>query len=429
MSGAGDNSLAPFVLAVTGSAVASGQIMTVPKFIGALLQNVAPSALQRLGSMRTWSVAMAVLQGLCLLALGLGAAFTKIPLWAIFALVSLAWAADWAIGPAWNTWMASVVPGRLRARYFSRRLAFCQFIQWSTIMGASAFLYWGERSGIALAVFSLLFVLAGCSRLVGAYCMGQQSEPVPLPADFRVLGIQQSFLKIKANPKARPLLYMLGAQLSLNLAAPFLVPYLVQQKQVGYGSLMLCLAAVTFSKILVLPRLGRLAQGLGPQRLFRWSGIGLALVPWLWLLPGGNLLSFLALQAFTGACLAAYEMAVTLVYLEAIPVADRTSILTRFNLFNTLSMMLGSSLGATLLWVMPSGWGAYAVLFGLASLARIAALKLLQAEPVALKSGGNQKSGTAAQSFLRRARLSYRAQRRSLRPALKKTKATERSDP
>lgn len=426
MSGTGENSLAPFVLALTGSAVASGQIMTVPKFIGALLQNLAPAGLRRLGSMRKWAVLMASLQGLCLLALGLGAAVAELPLWVVFLLVSLSWAADWSIGPAWNTWMDSVVPERLRARYFARRLAFCQLIQWTTLMLASGLLYWGERSGLALGIFSALFVVAGLSRLAGAFCMSRQSEPVRLPENFQVLSVRQAYARVLDNPKARPLLYMLGAQFALQLAAPFLVPFMRQQLQLGYGLLLVLLAASTFSQILVLPRLGTVARHWGPQRLFRWSGLGLAIVPWLWLLPGGNLLSYLLIQAFTGACLAAYQMAVTLVYLEAVPVADRTSILTRFNLFNTLSMMLGSSLGALMLWCMPAGWGAYAVLFGLASLLRLLALSLLPAAPSRSSAPVASDPQGGRWSVIGR-RPKVRALKRSLRPWLKKLVGGERN--
>lgn len=374
MAGAGESSLSPFVLAAGHSALASGQITTVPLFLGALLQNLAPWALGKVGSVRRWSVAMVTLQALCLLALGLGSTWTSLPLWVIFSLVSLYWAAGWSVGPAWNTWMDSVVPSRLRARFFSQRNAFCQFVQWTTMMTASGVLALGQKSGVALPVFNLLFTLAGCARLLGAYCMSRQSEPLPLPQNYRVLGLESAVRLILDSPKARPLVYMLGAQLSLNLAAPFLVPYLAQQRHLGYGSLMLCLSAATFSKIFVLPRLGRIAHRLGPRRLFQASGVGLALVPLLWLLAPQSLLACLLVQGFTGVCLAAYDLGVTLVYLEAIPAAERTSVLTRFSIFNTLAMMLGSSLGALWLWSLP---GAYAGLFLLAGLARLGALQLL----------------------------------------------------
>lgn len=428
MTGAGESFLAPYVLAAGHSALASGQIATVPVFFGAVLQNLAPWALQKVGSVRTWAVTMAVLQALCLLVLGVGAALRDLPIGVIFVLVSFYWAAGWSVGPAWNTWMDSVVPARLRARFFSRRNAFCEFVKWSTMMSATLMMHGAQQRGATVALFGGLFVLAGAARLGSAYCMWRQSEPVPLPKNYKVLGFKAAYKQIAGNPKARPLIYMLGAQLALQLAGPFVYPFLSEQKGVTWSALMLCIAAQTFSKVLVLPRLGRVAQQLGPKRLFRWSAIGLAAVPVLWLLPINHLGYYLLLQAYTGACVAAYDMGVTLVYLEAIPSSHRTSVLTRFFIFNTLAAMLGSSLGATLLWTLPAGWGAYAVLFSIAAVARLAALRLLTSPP--LRHVVVNPALTRARRLPQHLRTlilptAYRATRRSLTPPA----TTKRSNP
>lgn len=428
MQGAAQETLPAFVLATSQSALASGQISTVPMFLGAVLQNLSPWALRWVGSVRAWSVVMVVIQGLCLLTLAAGALLGHLPLWAIFGLVSLYWAAGWSVGPAWNTWMDSVVPTRLRAGYFSRRAAQCNFIQWATMMGAAWVLAQGDKASAIWGlptIFCGLFVMAGVARLTGAYCMARQSEPLPLPANYRVLGFRESFQKIRDNPKAKPLLYVLGAQFTMQLALPFIYPFLVKQKLLGYGAALLCMSAVVLSKVLVLPRLGKVAGKLGPHRLYRGSGLGLAAISLAWLLlPGSNLGLCLLLQAATGACLAGFELANTLVYLEAVPAADRTSVLTRFAIFNTMAGMLGSSLGATLLWFVPN----YALLFGLACVARLAALRLLL--PAAAKNSRplqKQRHRHLPERLGGAPRSAYRAQRRSLRVVTKARENHERA--
>lgn len=420
MMGAGESFFQTYVQAAGYSVLASGQIATVPVFFGAVLQNLAPWALQKVGSVRTWAVAMAVLQALCLLALGSGAALYELPVWLIFALVSMYWAAGWSVGPAWNTWMDSVVPARLRARFFSRRNAVCELVKCSTMLVATVTMRDAQQNGATIALFASLFAVAGVARLFSAYCMWNQSEPVRLPKHYKVLGFRAAYKKVAGNPKARPLIYMLGAQFALQLAGPFIYVFLSQHKGVTWSALMLCIAAQSFSKVLVLPRLGRVAQQLGPKRLFRWSAIGLATVPLLWLLPINHLSYYLTLQAYTGACIAAYEMGVTLVYLEAIPSSHRTSVLTRFFIFNTMAAMLGSSLGGTLLWMLPAGVAGYAGLFVLAAALRLAALRLLTSPPV------NREVVHPALTRMRRlpqhlrARAlptTFRGKQRSLRPA------------
>jgi len=410
MLGSGENSFAPFILASSQSVIASGQVATLPLFVGALLQNIAPWGLQKLGSVRTWSVAMATLQGLSLVALALASSFLELPLWASFALISLYWAAGWSVGPAWNTWMDSLVPQRIRARFFSRRNGRCWLVQWLTMLAVSGVLWLAQKAQVTLPVFASLFALTGCARLVSAYCMARQSEPVPLPSDYRVLGFAEVSQLLFGKPSARPLLYMLGAQLSLSLASPFLVPFWVQQKHFSYGAVMLCLSAAILSRALWLPRLGEVARKFGPHKLFRWSGWGLALVPLLWLLPSSSLAFALCVQIFTGSCLAAYELAVTLVYLEAIPAGTRTSILTRFSVFNTLSMLLGSSLGATFLWFTSS----YLGLFAIAASARLMALRLLRSQAKPLGKKKPREVRDAKLDFVERVRRSRSLRRRTL---------------
>lgn len=377
MLGAGENSLAPYVLAAGHSSVAAGLITTIPLFVGGLLQNVAPWGVVRLGSVRLWSVAMATLQGLCLLILALSSLMAKPSLLVIFSLASLYWAAGWSVGPAWNTWMDSVIPGRLRARFFARRNAFCMLVQWATMMAASGALYLGQQQGYVLTIFAGLFIIAGFARLYSAYSMRRQSQPLALPPGYQVLGLGRVYEEIRANPQARPLLYMLGAQFSLALAAPYFVPFIKEMRGISYGGVLLCIAAAIFSRALVLPRLGPSANRVGSKKMFALSGIGLSLIPLAWLIPGLGLAGFLLLQIIAGGFLATYEMAVTLVYLEAIPVASRTSVLTRFSIFNTLAMLLGSSLGATILLGFSEASFGYTCIFLLAVAARLAALKLL----------------------------------------------------
>lgn len=416
MSGAALELLPAFVLAVSKSAFASGQISTIPKFIGAVLQNLAPGALRWVASVRLWSMFMASCQGLVLLALAFGFTYGHIPLWAVFTMVSVYWAAAWSVGPAWNTWMDSIVPARVRAAYFSRRTALCNLLQWGTLMGASWLLARGQSHGVTLPIFASLFAVAGCARLLGVYCYARQSEPIPLPPNYRVLGFRQALAKIRSNPKARPLFYLLGGEFALRLGEPFVYAFLVQSKGLSYGAAALCLAAGTITKVTVMPRLGKRADKLGAVSLYRGAGLGLAAVSLLWLLPFQNLAFCMLVQACAGACIAAFELANMLVNLEAVPAADRASVLARFAIFNNLAGLLGSGLGGLVLTLAP---GNYTALFALTALARVAALNLLRPAQKSAQPHLSVQKRRRPEDFGQRLLKPYRAKRRSLRLEVK----------
>src|SRR5262245_6178765 len=71
MVGMGETYLAAFALSLHAGEIATGLLVAVPMFVGALLQLCSPPLLHRFGSERTWVVSCAVCQGLSLMALPL----------------------------------------------------------------------------------------------------------------------------------------------------------------------------------------------------------------------------------------------------------------------------------------------------------------------------------------------------------------------
>ena len=88
---------------------------------GALFQLVTPWAVRRLRSYRRWIVLCAVLQALSFTPLVIGAALGHITLgWLAISVISY-WAFGMSTGPAWNAWVTSLVPQRIRAHFFAHR--------------------------------------------------------------------------------------------------------------------------------------------------------------------------------------------------------------------------------------------------------------------------------------------------------------------
>jgi MFS family permease len=106
------------------------------------------------------------------------------------------------------------------------------------------------------------------------------------------------------------------------------------------------------------------------------GGIGLVPAAAMWAMSD-NFWYLLGVQVATGAVWACYEIATFLLLFETIPSGERTSVLSLFNFANTLAIVCGSLVGATLLGVMGEGIGAYHTLFVLSSGLRLLTLPLL----------------------------------------------------
>jgi MFS family permease len=78
----------------------------------------------------------------------------------------------------------------------------------------------------------------------------------------------------------------------------------------------------------------------------------------------------LVLQVFAGAFWGAYELALMLLFFETIPERQRTAVLTLYNVANSLALVFGSAIGATILSLGSVSPQAYLVAFGVSTALR-----------------------------------------------------------
>src|SRR6185436_13393655 len=101
-----------------------------------------------------------------------------IPLWGVFASVALYWGAGLAAGPAWNTWMETVVPFRVRAPFFASRTRLGQAGVLLGFLAGGISLQYGKHIGALLPAFAAIFAVAAVCRFFSARFLACQSEPV-----------------------------------------------------------------------------------------------------------------------------------------------------------------------------------------------------------------------------------------------------------
>jgi MFS family permease len=179
---------------------------------------------------------------------------------------------------------------------------------------------------------------------------------------------------------------------------------MLAHQRLSYVSYMLLTGTAFLGKMLALPQWGRVAHYAGARRLLWIGGTAIVPVAALWIaadwfaawqttihLPLGRLafdcplsamMAYLvAVQLISGIVWAAYELAMMLMFFEAIPRHNRASVLTFYNWGNSAALVIGSLIGATVLQLGGESHAAYMALFGLSSLARLSTVLLLRAAP------------------------------------------------
>jgi MFS family permease len=377
MVGLGESYLPALTLAAGHGATAAALVASAPMALGAWLGLVTPQIVARLRSHRRFVVLCATLQALSLVPLGVAAALGQLPLWLLFLCAGVYWGTGLATGPAWNTWIGTVVPAALRAQYFARRT---RWVQLSVLVGLlSGGLIVGREmeSAPLTAAFALALTLAAAARLVSAWLLRTTGEPQPLPSGLRHVGLRELGRRLTKARDGRFLAYLVTHQFGVQLSGPFFAPFFLGHLDLSARTYAALLATSFLTKTVVAPWLGDLARRIGTGRLLVLGALGIAPTPALYFISH-DLWWLFALQVYGGAVWAAHELAAMLLVFEAIRTEERTSLLAAFNVGNALAMVLGVAVGSLAFAAVGGGAAGYALLFAGSTLGRAASLPLLR---------------------------------------------------
>lgn len=376
MVGTGEQYIPAFVLALGLGEVASGLVATLPMFCGAALQIYSSRGVRWLGSHRRWVALCAAAQAASFLPLVISALLNAGSTWLIFALATLYWATGLATGAAWTTWISTLIPVERRKRFFSLRSRFLHVGTLVGMIGSGVALQESKGHVPELTLFAILFTIAGCSRAASSWFLARHSEHTPIPPGLREVHIADFLKRLRSGADGRLILFMLSMQAGVQMAQPYMTPYMLKTLALPYLQYTIILAAPYIARIFALYVAARLASRWQPLRLLWIGGLSLCPMAALWLtttdwklLLGANML--------LGMAFACYELATLLLFFEHIPIHERTSIVSYYQAFQSAAIFGGSLAGGALLGAFHSSPSGYQAVFIGSTLARAAALVLL----------------------------------------------------
>ena len=388
MVGVGETYLPAFVLAVGLGEVAAGLVTTVPVIAGGAMQLVSPLAIKKLGSHKRWVVCCAGVQALSFLPLILAAVNGYISGVAVMLIAAVYWASGLATGPAWNTWIGTIVPPPIRARFFAVRTRTSQLCVFAGFMFAGLSLQYATRYGMEVITFAMLFSVAVICRVVSVWQLSVQSEPTPLPANMRHIPFMKIWPVLRQGAGGRLLVYLVMVQAAVQMSGPYFVPYMFKKLEMNYGQFAFFLSLAFLAKVIALPFWGKAVKRLGAWRLLWIGGIGITPIGAAWIVSQ-DFVWIAVLHVASGVAWAAYELAFFLLFFESIKEEERTSLLTFYNLMNTVALVAGALIGGLLLYCMQASMLGYLWLFGLSSAFRgIALLFLWRVPSMQVESSG-----------------------------------------
>lgn len=379
MVGLGETYLAPFALAVGMGEISAGLVASVPMVAGGAMQLVSLRAVDWLGSEKRWILISATIQALAFVPLFVAAMVGGISLPALLLIASIYWGAGLATGPAWNSWIETIVPAGLRPRYFASRTKLSQLVTLGGFLLGGTVLTISGKIDRECEAYAVLFAAAGLLRFGSVYWLSRhRGEPTGEPVK-PILSPANGSSMIHGG---RLLIFLVTLQGMVQLAGPFFTPFMLRELGFSYLQFVTLISVSFIAKVLSLSMWGRLTQR-GTAKLPLWIGaIGVAPVSALWMVSY-NYLWLIFIHAFSGVMWAAFELGFFLLFFESLPRQRRVRMLTIYNFGNTVAICVGASLGAWILSLNGTTESGYVTLFAVSALGRIASLLILASASLA----------------------------------------------
>lgn len=233
---------------------------------------------------------------------------------------------------AWVSWMASLVPHRLRGRYFGfRNSAGSLTTLLSVPLLGFAVSAWptGTMQGYSVVLF--LGVVAGVVSLACQFFMVDVNPQVQLTSKGQEAqgrgaeeGVALNSLSHLFSPNFLRFLFYFGLwTFAINLSSPFFNLYLLDNLGLDLGWVTLYTSLGAGANLVTLVLWGRLADRIGNRPLLLLVGIVVAVTPLFWLGTGNESVSLWVwlplIHLLSGGTWAAIELCSSNIQMEVAP--------------------------------------------------------------------------------------------------------------
>jgi len=342
MGGFGESFISAFATFLKASNFQFTLLSALPQFIGGLIQLFTFNVLKLFKSRKFLAILLTLLQGLIWVPiLYLGFIHSSNVVWYLLLLVVMYFAMSLMISPVWNSWIMDIIANEERGEYLSKK----KFI--TDVTGLVSFVIGGILIyGVDIAYhsqalgFAILFFMAFIFNVLGIIFLLRIYEP-----KFELTKPKTNFTSVfkdlRLDSQGWVIIYLSLMSFAIYIAAPFYTPYLLKSLGFNYVQFAIIIVTPIFVRLLFIKKLGALIDHYGPRKLLKISNFLIAIIPVMWVFSG-NFWYLILIQIYGGFVFGLYEMCVAAFLLNTTTPENRVTILTYYNFFNGLLIVLGA---------------------------------------------------------------------------------------
>jgi MFS family permease len=161
---------------------------------------------------------------------------------------------------AWNSWMHDLLPRQGMGAFFARRLSWSTIVSLAGGLAAGALVdHWPGRE--PMQAYAAAFIGAALAGFVSSWFLSRVPEPLMAPMSDAAPRLTRMLGRPLRDPGFRQLILFLASwSFSINLAAPFVTVYLLDQLALGLGPVVGLWACSQLANALTVGLWGRLSD-------------------------------------------------------------------------------------------------------------------------------------------------------------------------
>jgi MFS family permease len=357
MAGVGENYFSAYAVFLKATTQQVGLLAALPPLLASFAQMLAVVLGQVMGIRKGIIVFGALLQILGLLLVAtLPCLFPDYAFSLLLFSVVLYFVGPNLGAPLWGSLMGALVPENVRGRFFARRTRLSSVASFSALLIAGTVLQIFDALALTLYGFLMIFAIGVVARGYSSYHLNRM---VDLPRVHRSAptherdGLPSPALLRQYPNFLRFSLFFACMQFAVAISAPFVVIYLLRDLHFSYLELTLNAAASVLMQFLVLNRWGRLGDLFGNRIMLRLTGYSLPFMPALWTLST-DFYYLLLVQLISGLVWSGYSLSSSNFLFDLTPPHRRGGLMATHNLFASMGVFAGASVGSALVLLLPT---------------------------------------------------------------------------
>jgi MFS family permease len=283
-------------------------------------------------------------------------------------------------GASWMSWLAALVPPKLRGRYYSGRNIVCSLANLLCLPIASFIV--SNWRGTEIAGYGIALGIAIVAGLLSLGCQQFMLDINPQAYRNQAQQSESLFTGLTASLADRNLviflIYFALWAFAVNLSTPFFNLYMLDNLDVDLNWVTLFSSIGTGTNMLMLLVWGRIIDQFGSRRLLICTGLAVVMMPLFWLLTDlpqvhAQLWIYLAIfHVFWGGMWAAIDLGNNHIQIAIVPIEHHATFFAIAAAVAGISGALGTTAGGIL--IQSARYDGILGVFSLSAMLRLVAI-------------------------------------------------------